>query len=88
MNFDCVIFDFNGTLFFDDDKHVAAWNQISEEIRGLGITPKELHENINGVPNQQTITGVLQQHMPSDSLKASCLAASELFLFLFFVILY
>ena len=56
MNFDCVIFDFNGTLFFDDDKHVAAWNQISEEIRGLGITPKELHENINGVPNQQTIT--------------------------------
>ena len=32
--------------------------------------------------------GVLQQHMPSDSLKASCLAASELFLFLFFVILY
>lgn len=56
MNFDCVVFDFNGTLFFDDDKHVAAWNQISEEIRGVGITPQELHENINGVPNQQTIT--------------------------------
>lgn len=35
-----------------------------------------------------TNPGVLQQHMPSDSLKASCLAASELFLFLFFVILY
>lgn len=56
MNFDCVVFDFNGTLFFDDDKHVAAWNQISKEIRGIGITPQELHENINGVPNQQTIT--------------------------------
>lgn len=56
MNFDCVVFDFNGTLFFDDDKHVAAWNQISEEIREVGITPQELHENINGVPNQQTIT--------------------------------
>lgn len=56
MNFNCVVFDFNGTLFFDDDKHVAAWNQISKEIRGIGITPQELHENINGVPNQQTIT--------------------------------
>ena len=56
MNFDCVVFDFNGTLFFDDDKHVAAWNQISEEVREVGITPQELHENINGVPNQQTIT--------------------------------
>ena len=56
MNFNCVIFDFNGTLFFDDDKHVAAWNQISKEIRGIGITPEELHENINGVPNQKTIS--------------------------------
>ena len=56
MNCDCVVFDFDGTLVFDDDKHVAAWNQISKEIRGIGITPQELHENINGVPNQQTIT--------------------------------
>lgn len=56
MNFDCIVFDFNGTLFLDDDKHIAAWNQISMEIRGCGITPEELHENINGVPNQKTVT--------------------------------
>ena len=63
MNFDCVVFDFNGTLFFDDDKHVAAWNQISEEIREVGITPQELHENINGVPNQQTITFFIRRNL-------------------------
>lgn len=55
MDFDCIVFDFNGTLFLDDDKHIAAWNQISTEIRGKGITPKELQENLNGVPNQQNV---------------------------------
>ena len=37
-----VIFDFNGTLFFDSDKHVLAWNKLSEDLRGVGITPEEL----------------------------------------------
>ena len=33
-----VIFDFNGTLFFDDDKHVLAWGEISRLLRGRDIT--------------------------------------------------
>ena len=49
--FKAVIFDFNGTLFFDNPKHILAWNKISEEIRGRGITEEELHEHMNGVPN-------------------------------------
>lgn len=28
-----VIFDFNGTLFLDNDKHVLAWNRISRQLR-------------------------------------------------------
>ena len=28
-----VIFDFNGTLFFDNDKHVKAWGAISRLLR-------------------------------------------------------
>lgn len=55
MNFDCVIFDFNGTLFLDDDKHIAAWNEISREIRGTGITEEELQNQLNGTPNQKNI---------------------------------
>ena len=46
-----VIFDFNGTLFFDNPKHVLAWGKISEEIRHHGISEEELHEHFNGVPN-------------------------------------
>ena len=24
-----VIFDFNGTMFFDDDKHVVSWKEFA-----------------------------------------------------------
>lgn len=33
-----VIFDFNGTLFFDSDKHVLAWGKMAEELRGFGTS--------------------------------------------------
>lgn len=55
MNYKGVIFDFNGTLFFDNDKHVKAWGKISELIRGHGITLEEIHSKINGSPNKETI---------------------------------
>ena len=50
-----VIFDFNGTLFFDNDKHIKAWSAISEILRGRPITKEELHNQINGKCNEQII---------------------------------
>ncbi|MCD7892528.1 MAG: HAD family phosphatase [Erysipelotrichaceae bacterium] len=50
-----VIFDFNGTLFLDNDKHILAWNKISIELRNCRISDKELHNHFNGVPNQLII---------------------------------
>ncbi|MDD4369461.1 MAG: HAD family phosphatase [Anaerostipes sp.] len=46
-----IIFDFNGTLFFDNDKHVLAWGAISKLLRGRDITNEELHQKLNGTPN-------------------------------------
>ena len=54
-----VIFDFNGTLFFDNDKHILAWSEISKMLRGRGITELELLEHFNGVPNQKIVTYLL-----------------------------
>ena len=54
-----VIFDFNGTLFFDNDKHILAWGEISKMLRGRGITKEELLEHFNGVPNQKIVTYLL-----------------------------
>ena len=36
MEYQGIIFDFNGTLFFDDDKHVKAWDKISQILREKG----------------------------------------------------
>ena len=37
-----VIFDFNGTLFFDSDKHIEAWNICSERLIGRKMTDEEV----------------------------------------------
>ncbi len=50
-----VIFDFNGTLFFDNDKHIKAWGKISKLIRGIDISEEELTQRLNGVPNKEII---------------------------------
>ncbi len=55
MEYKGVIFDFNGTLFFDNDKHVKAWGAISKILRNKEITDEELHEKLNGTPNVQNI---------------------------------
>jgi len=50
-----VIFDFNGTLFFDNDKHVKAWGKVSQELRGRPVSTDELLNRLNGVPNKEII---------------------------------
>ena len=55
MEYQGIIFDFNGTLFFDNDKHVKAGNEISKILRGKEITLEELHTKLNGTPNIQNI---------------------------------
>lgn len=61
MLFGCkgVIFDFNGTLFFDSDKHVLAWERMSQELRGVGITTEEIQSRFYGVPNNRIIEYLL-----------------------------
>ena len=64
-----VIFDFNGTLFFDNDKHILAWGEISKMLRGRDITEEELLEHFNGVPNQKIITYLLGREGIAEELE-------------------
>ena len=41
-----VIFDFNGTLFFDNDKHILAWGEISKMLRGMILPVKQKSINL------------------------------------------
>lgn len=59
-----VIFDFNGTLFFDSDKHVLAWDKMSRQLRGVGITTEEIQSHFYGVPNNRIIEYLLGRSCP------------------------
>lgn len=46
-----VIFDFNGTLFFDSDYHFEVFNQLKQELTGKELTMKEMESTYAGKPN-------------------------------------
>ena len=71
-----VIFDFNGTLFLDNDKHIKAWNKITMELRGTGITEEELHTKMNGVNNKYIIR-YLNSGKEDDELEAKYSSLKE-----------
>jgi HAD superfamily hydrolase (TIGR01509 family) len=53
-----LIFDFNGTLFWDTEYHRTAWSAISERYRGEKLSRKESH-HLNGRTNPETIAYLL-----------------------------
>ncbi len=58
MHYNGIIFDFNGTLFFDTDLHVQAWDQISFELTGKHLTKQDLLTKYWGLPNADLIHAI------------------------------
>ncbi len=50
-----IIFDFNGTLFFDSHMHYEAWRIYSKKLRGYEFTDDEMRENMFGRTNADII---------------------------------
>lgn len=63
-----VIFDFNGTLFFDSDKHEKAWKKISMELRSYPVTDEEIATNIHGRTNKSIFNYLLQREITEEIL--------------------
>ena len=42
MHYNGIIFDFNGTLFFDTDIHIQAWDTIAMKVIGKHMTKETL----------------------------------------------
>lgn len=53
-----VLFDFNGTMFFDGDKHREAWNAFSMKYRNKPISDEEM-KYMHGKNNTAIITDLL-----------------------------
>ena len=51
-----IIFDFNGTLFFDSEKHLEAWREYSKQLRSYPFTDEEMRDYMFGRTNEDIIT--------------------------------
>lgn len=61
-----VIFDFNGTLFFDSLKHEQAWNIMAEKFRGYPMSKEELTTNMHGRKNKEVLEMILGRKLNAD----------------------
>ena len=50
-----IIFDFNGTLYWDSKLHYDAWREFSKKLRGTAFTDEEMREKMFGHTNEDII---------------------------------
>ncbi len=50
-----IIFDFNGTLFWDSQMHLDAWREYSAKLRGIAFTDDEMLKYMFGRTNEDII---------------------------------
>ncbi len=50
MKFKGIIFDFNGTIILDDEKHLAGWKRLTSEL-GFSLTDEFYFKNMHGSTN-------------------------------------
>lgn len=65
-----ILFDFNGTMVFDDKEHKQAWDHFSMKYRGKPVASEEM-EQAHGRPNKQIIQLILGDMSESESEKLS-----------------
>lgn len=65
-----ILFDFNGTMFFDSPKHKAAWDVFSKKYRGKPITDEEM-DHMHGQTNKQIIRILMGDMSEEESRKLS-----------------
>ena len=63
-----IIFDFNGTLFFDSDKHIKAWKKFSTEIRSYPFSDDEILKYVFGHTNRAILEYLVQKEITREQL--------------------
>ena len=62
-----IIFDFNGTLFWDSQLHYDAWRTFSKKLRGYEFTDDEMRKYMFGRTNKDIIKYCIGK-IPSDEM--------------------
>lgn len=65
-----VIFDFNGTLFWDSHMHYDAWIEFSKKLRGTSFSDEEMQKYMFGRTNSDIIAYAMGKRLPDDVVEA------------------
>jgi len=87
-----IIFDFNGTLFWDGSLHETAWNKMAIKLTGKKLSDSELAHHMHGKTNRSIIEYILghkvsenEKHEIANEKEAlyrqACLENKEIFKF-------
>ncbi len=80
MKFDGIVFDFNGTLFWDSPKHVQAWKSFSKgELRGGEFTDREMKEHVLGRVNDEIIRYLAGERLSAQEVQALSLEKERVY---------
>ncbi len=66
-----IIFDFNGTLFWDSKMHLEAWREYSKTLRDYAFTDEEMRKYMFGRTNEDIIKYLIGKQ-PSRELVEKC----------------
>lgn len=64
-----VIFDFNGTMFFDEEKHVLSWREFAMEKYSRFITDEEFPKYIHGFNNKAILEWLSGNKLTEDEVE-------------------
>ena len=69
MKYSGVIFDFNGTLFWDTPLHNKAWNMFLEK-RGMHLSDHEFFATFHGKNNRDIFKSLFQREHSAEEIRA------------------
>ena len=67
-----VIFDFNGTMFFDRELQLRAWATYVEELSGVSLSRKGIERHIDGRSPKEILEHFLGYELGQDTLEQLC----------------
>lgn len=68
MKYKGIIFDFNGTLFWDTDLHNTAWKEFANK-HGKKLTVEELNTQLHGKVNKDILEYLFKKQLDSSLIK-------------------
>ncbi len=68
LNYQGLIFDFNGVLWFDSDLQEKSWRDFSRKVRGRAFNQAEMARHVHGRNNLYTLTYLTGRDLDNEEI--------------------